>query len=817
MNERTNEMTVIYESDMPPVTFRLLRMGELSRQWDRRLQLLYTCRGELELWVQGKRLKVQQNQVVALHPMEIYRVLQGQAVAALFQLELSALPPMEGARFQTLLTDGQNREADSRLRALLAEIIRSSTPPSVSTAALTWQANACRLLAHLMDYYSACGAAADAQEEKDGISAAVLFTRQHFTESLPLTRIAEIANYSVPYFSKRFSEFLGCSYTEYLTELRLQKARQLLDESQKNLREIAEECGFSDARALTRAWRQTYHTLPSDDRGAARGPGLDASEGNLQALGACLDALSNDGKRTLRVAHRMLPTVSVAQPGKPFHHSWQQSIGTGRASALLHANIQHMLSELQAQTPFKRAVLHGLLDDEMQVCSRDANGRLTFSFTNIDIVLDFLLSIRLEPLMQLGFMPRALAARTDIHAYDGKSLLSLPKEPEAWRKLVRALILHLFERYGRATVESWEFCLWSKPNNPALPFGRMAFDEYFEFYRLTYFAVKELSPAIVFGSPAFLEDGETAWLKRFFTLCRRFHCLPDRFRFDCYPMRLQSGMEMNISERDWARYNPDPNALTAALQSMRRCAEELDLTNTVLEVEEWNLSVSQRELLNDTCFKATYLVKNALENWELCGDIAYWAFFDNMGEATLSDRLFHGGLGLFTRGNIRKASYYAMWMLARLGGAVLAQGDGYVVTRSREGYQVLFYNYTHFSTLYADGESFDMSFTNRYTPFVSQHRLHCELCLTGMTAKHWQLISHTVNRRHGSSFDQWVKMGAQALMTREDIEYLQGISQPQLQKWTETTVDDALTLSVEMEPFEVRLVLLTEALEHSEA
>lgn len=814
-----NDLSVLYESHMTPITFRLLRIDALERSWSEQLQLFYICRGELSLWVQGQMLKCTENQVIAIQPMEIYRVVQGHAVAAVFGITLSAIPQLSGVSLHlpALLTpEAQSTEADKQLRTLLAEIIRASTPQSTLTAELAWQVNAYRLIMHLLDCYALDDVAAERRMQNDGILTAIRYTREHYTQTITLKQIAEVANYSIPYFSKLFTAFLGCSYTEYLTELRLQKAARLLEETTLPLRAIAEQCGFSEARTLSRAWKQAFGTLPAAARTRMTKPEDIAASGSLQTLGACLDALSNDGQRTLRTEHRILPSVALDAAGSAFRHSWQQSIGVGRAAALLRANTQHTLTELQQQTPFKRAILHGLLDDEMQVCSRNTSGRLSFSFDNVDSVLDFLLSIHLQPLMQLGFMPRALARRTDNQIYAGKSILSLPKDCGEWCALVRALILHLFARYSRRVVEGWEFCLWSKPNNPILPFGRIDEEAYFDFYRRTYMTVKECSPHIVFGSPAFLADGETKWLKTFYTRCKRYDCVPDRLRFDCYPMALSSGVEPNISERDWAQYNPDPNALRHSLETIHDYAALLELPEALPEIEEWNLSVSQRELLNDTSFKSAYIVKNALETWRLTDDMAYWAFFDNLGEATLSDQLFHGGLGLFAKGQIRKASCYAMWMLGKLGDTILAQGEGYIVTKSREGYQVLLYNYSHFSTLYADGHDFDMSFTNRYTPFVSQHRLHCDLHLTGLRAPRYQLISRLVNRRHGSAFDQWVKMGAGTLITREDADYLQGVSQPMLHKWTEAPIDGSIALSVEMEPFEIRLVQITDELENYE-
>ena len=105
-----------------------------------------------------------------------------------------------------------------------------------------------------------------------------------------------------------------------------------------------------------------------------------------------------------------------------------------------------------------------------------------------------------------------------------------------------------------------------------------------------------------------------------------------------------------------------------------------------------------------------------------------------------------------------------------------------------------------------------MSYTNRYTAFVNQHKLHCEITLTDLPPKTYQITTRLLNRRHGSVFDQWVKMGAVSIVQQEEMEYLQGVSQPQMRKRFEHADGGSLTFVSNMEPFEVRLILLSEAL-----
>jgi len=69
--------------------------------------------------------------------------------------------------------------------------------------------------------------------------------------------------------------------------------------------------------------------------------------------------------------------------------------------------------------------------------------------------------------------------------------------------------------------------------------------------------------------------------------------------------------------------------------------------------------------------------------------------FDTVEEnSILNNELFFGSPGLLTLDGIKKASYYAYYLLSKLGNEVIDQGDGYIITRQEEDIQVLLYSYS---------------------------------------------------------------------------------------------------------------------------
>jgi len=168
--------------------------------------------------------------------------------------------------------------------------------------------------------------------------------------------------------------------------------------------------------------------------------------------------------------------------------------------------------------------------------------------------------------------------------------------------------------------------------------------------------------------------------------------------------------------------------------------------------------------------------------------------------------LFHGGLGLFTYNGLKKSQFYAFTLLSKLGSHLIARGDGYFITKEKDFFQIMLYNYQHYSDLYASGELFDMTFTNRYTPFPTPKIKKIILPFTGLENREYIIIETIINKDHGSAFDKWIELGAMPIETAEELEYLKAVSVPKITKRKITVDNNLLTLSVELQPHEVRLI-----------
>jgi YesN/AraC family two-component response regulator len=87
---------------------------------------------------------------------------------------------------------------------------------------------------------------------------------QHLDDStLTVQRLAERLHMDRSSLFRRCKEVLGSSPSDYLRELRLQRAQQLLEQAVGNVSEVAYAVGFESLSSFTRAFKQRYGLAPS--------------------------------------------------------------------------------------------------------------------------------------------------------------------------------------------------------------------------------------------------------------------------------------------------------------------------------------------------------------------------------------------------------------------------------------------------------------------------------------------------------------------------------------------------------------------------
>lgn len=94
--------------------------------------------------------------------------------------------------------------------------------------------------------------------------------RTRMSEDLGLDELAADAGLSVFHFARMFKQSLGVPPRAYLTQVRMEKAAELLRSTELSVTEIANEVGYSSSQVLARIFLKHYRRTPTDYRRAVR-------------------------------------------------------------------------------------------------------------------------------------------------------------------------------------------------------------------------------------------------------------------------------------------------------------------------------------------------------------------------------------------------------------------------------------------------------------------------------------------------------------------------------------------------------------------
>jgi xylan 1,4-beta-xylosidase len=176
------------------------------------------------------------------------------------------------------------------------------------------------------------------------------------------------------------------------------------------------------------------------------------------------------------------------------------------------------------------------------VFTLDANGKPVYDFTITDQTFDEFQNAGVRPMVELGFMPKDLAAivagvtEYQIH-YPANTVSGAsnnpPKNYAVWGELVRRYTEHLVQRYGKEQVSTWYFEVW---NEPDIAYWHGTPEEYYKLYDYSVAGVRAALPNAIVGGPASTgpaSERAGAFLDNFLK-----HCLNDKSAADGKPIPL---------------------------------------------------------------------------------------------------------------------------------------------------------------------------------------------------------------------------------------------------------------------------------------
>lgn len=98
------------------------------------------------------------------------------------------------------------------------------------------------------------------------VAKAVSYLNDNYRKDISLDDVSREVNINPYYFSKRFKEETGVNFIDFLTNIRIKKAKELLEDPKLSIKEICTMSGYSDPNYFSRIFKKIENVTPSEYR-----------------------------------------------------------------------------------------------------------------------------------------------------------------------------------------------------------------------------------------------------------------------------------------------------------------------------------------------------------------------------------------------------------------------------------------------------------------------------------------------------------------------------------------------------------------------
>lgn len=657
------------------------------------------------------------------------------------------------------------------------------------------------------------------QKNKDDARIQEIFAyiRANFRQNIMLEDIAGHLYLSPIYVSKYIKQQCGITFMELLNTVRLNRAMEDLMYTDDSIMKIALENGFASVSAYNKAFKKAYAMTPSEFRRQKktyREENAAKEEENRKLVKKKLEEYLENNPGSKEPEENLTEQSVEVDVEEYCEKQWDgyccRMINAGTAKDLLNSIFQEQILSRRTRMGFTYVRFWDIYAPELYIDFHAKKGQQNYS--RLNTITDFLVKNHLKPYIELGFKPIRILKNPGRAIKEEKRDALFTSDGEM-EEFYQGIISNFVNRYGSAEVSGWYFEFWEDTNvhYPTLEsytYTAMAEEghkQYFHAFSIIAGVFRRYLSQVKIGGGGFPVRlyGENGFAQ-ILTVWKQEKEYPDFISLSCYPYIQEKEGEAYYEKR-----NTDMEFVRHNLEMARNAMKKADFPEVELHVSEYSLSLSNRNIINDSCMKGAFMVHNAISCLGKADMMGHWLFTDAYADSQDSGMLLFGGCGLLTKDGITKPAYYAIEFLNRLYRRILRIHPNYLITRSERGsirmicHNMKKLNYYYYVTEEDSLQMKDIPMVMENREFLTLHFRFAQLKDGKYTIK-----QNRLNRSCGSVQDNWEKLNRESDLTMREMEYLKNISTSAITIREEEAKQGILEFDISMEPDEIQYIHL---------
>lgn len=622
----------------------------------------------------------------------------------------------------------------------------------------------------------------------------------NYMHSISLSEIAEKLYISSSSLSRFFTKKTGESFVDYVKKIRLQYAVEDLLYSDKAITRIAIDNGFSNPSALNKIFRESFGITPTEYKNKRKGK--KAEEIVIQSKEVLKSLLTEKSSYAKEYESEVAQKINVSMNISTDFNTWENKIiNIGSAAIVCEAQIQEQILYIKEHLDFEYIRVWNLFSKRFMLMEKSPYEEINFD--RMDAVLDFFVQNKMKLFLDMGNRIDTAVVNRQSNLYKTVECVSFESSDE-WNVMLNKFLSHIVKRYGVEIVENWVFeFTFFLPKRPYYKTEKYSATGVWE---AGYESVKKhISNAKVAG-PGMMPMTDLKLMEQYIGSFLHSKYQPDIFTSISFPY-----VEYKEEDEVYKKRMTNPNFLIDQTQLITDILNKFNFKSKFF-ITEWSNSLANRNYIQDSCSRATFILKNIFAVNERVNAMGVWYGSDLLNVYYDSRKILNGSSGILTKNGICKPSFFAFWFLKKLGKKVIEKGANYIVTTNEfQSFQILCFNHVEFGLNYFLKEEDSYEARELNTLFKDSKSIQIKIILNNLiNDKQYLIKQRVVNEKHGSILDKWIELGSEQELGPEDIIYLKQTCVPHMSINKKTVNGNKLQLDVELLPHEMRFIQIFE-------